>query len=280
LKNPAAPAAGSPLRSDKLQGIFDRKDFLSNFYIRSLTPQQAAGNALGHELGPNGARCCGSGGRPMLFRKEREVGKLLVKHLNTVEECITTGIRTIQEYLSGNIKDAKELAKQVDAIETRADLIRYEIRDKLYAGAYLPRLREDIYRLIEGVDEVANATEACCDFFLNQRPDVPEAVKAEFSNAVRESLGIVEPLKEAFMCFFEKDCENETARRHVKEVGVKESDVDHIEWDLTKKIFTLDGIDFGRKIHLKLCLNAVTAVADQAKYAADHLDLVILKSTV
>jgi len=30
----------------KLQGIFDRKDFLSNFYIRSLTPQQAAGNAL------------------------------------------------------------------------------------------------------------------------------------------------------------------------------------------------------------------------------------------
>jgi hypothetical protein len=30
----------------KLQGIFDRKDFRSNFYMRSLTPQQAAGNAL------------------------------------------------------------------------------------------------------------------------------------------------------------------------------------------------------------------------------------------
>jgi hypothetical protein len=30
----------------KLQGIFGRKDFLSNFDIHSLTPQQAAGNAL------------------------------------------------------------------------------------------------------------------------------------------------------------------------------------------------------------------------------------------
>jgi len=30
----------------KLQGIFDRQDFLSNLNIRSPTPQQAAGNAL------------------------------------------------------------------------------------------------------------------------------------------------------------------------------------------------------------------------------------------
>jgi hypothetical protein len=30
----------------KLQGIFDRKEFSSNFDIRSLTPPQAAGNAL------------------------------------------------------------------------------------------------------------------------------------------------------------------------------------------------------------------------------------------
>jgi uncharacterized protein Yka (UPF0111/DUF47 family) len=106
----------------------------------------------------------------VLFRKEKEVSTLLIKHLETVEECIKTGIRTIQEYLSGNIENAKELSSRVDSVETRADAIRSEVRDKLYAGAYLPRFREDIYRLVEAVDEVANAGEACCDFFLNQRP--------------------------------------------------------------------------------------------------------------
>ena len=54
IEDPAAPQAGSPLRSDKLQGIFDRKNFLSDFNIRSLVPQrldwarrsQVAGNAF------------------------------------------------------------------------------------------------------------------------------------------------------------------------------------------------------------------------------------------
>jgi len=216
----------------------------------------------------------------VLFRKEKEVSALLIKHLETVEECIKTGIRTIQEYLSGNIENAKELARRVDSVETRADAIRSEVRDKLYAGAYLPRFREDIYRLVEAVDEVANAGEACCDFFLNQRPAIPEALKLPFSKAVQESLGTIDPLKSALLCFLGKDCAAETSRRHVREVRIIESEVDYLEWDLTKRIFTSAEIDLSRKIHLKLCLNAVATVADQAKKAADQLELVILKSIV
>lgn len=215
-----------------------------------------------------------------LFKKEKEVAELLIKHLETVEECLMTGIKTIQEYLSENIEEAKTLAKKVDAIETRADLIRYEIRDKLYAGAYLPRLREDIYRLVECVDNVANAGEKCCDFFLNQRPVISEELKVMFTTVVQESLGIIKPLKNSIKCFLSEECTIEVSRQHAKEVGMKESDVDNIEWDLTKEIFTLADLDFSRRIHLKLCLNAISEVSDQAKNAADQLDLVILKSMV
>jgi predicted phosphate transport protein (TIGR00153 family) len=95
------------------------------------------------------------------FKKEKEVVELLLKHLDVVEECLTTGIKTIQTYLKGNTREANDLAKQVDKIESKADLIRYEIRDKLYAGAYLPRLREDIYRLVVAVDEVEISGETC-----------------------------------------------------------------------------------------------------------------------
>lgn len=215
-----------------------------------------------------------------LFKKEKEVVELLIKHLEAVEECLMRGIKTIQEYLSGNLQEAKALSKRVDAIETQADLIRYEIRDKLYAGAYLPRLREDIYRLVESVDEVANAGEKCCDFFLNQRPVIPDALKVMFTAATQESLGIIKPLKNSILCFLKGECPIEVSRQHAKEVGLKESDVDHIEWDLTKEIFTITNIEFSQKIHLKLCLNEIARVSDQAKNAADQLDLVILKSMV
>ena len=213
------------------------------------------------------------------FKKEKEVVELLLKHMDVVEECLTTGIKTIQTYLKGNTREAKELAKRVDKIESGADLIRYEIRDKLYAGAYLPRLREDIYRLVEAVDAVVNAGETCSDFFLNQRPVIPEELKVMFQAAVQESLGIVSPLKHSVMCFLKGECPIEVSRQHAKEVGLKESDVDEIVWDLTKEIFT-SSLEYSHKIHLKLCLDAIAKVSDRAEDAADQLDLVILKSMV
>ena len=213
------------------------------------------------------------------FKKEKEVVELLLKHLDVVEECLTTGIKTIQTYLKGNTREANDLAMQVDKIESKADMIRYEIRDKLYAGAYLPRLREDIYRLVEAVDAVVNAGETCSDFFLNQRPVIPKELKVMFQAAVQESLGIISPLKHSIMCFLKGECPIAVSRQHAKEVGLKESDVDEIVWDLTKEIFT-SSLEYSHKIHLKLCLDAIARVSDRAEDAADQLDLVILKSMV
>jgi len=215
----------------------------------------------------------------IFFKKEKEVIELISKHVDVVEECLMIAMETIDAYLKGEMDKAKKLSLQTDKIESNADLIRYEIRDKLYFGAFLPNLRDDIYNLVESFDEVANAGESCCDFFLNQRPEVPDELKPLFLEASKQSLGIIKPLKESLLCFIKGECPIEVSRQHAREVGLKESDVDHIEWDLTKKIFT-SSIEFSRKIHLKLCLDKVALVSDKAKDAADRLDRVTLKSMV
>ena len=215
----------------------------------------------------------------IFYKKEKEVIELILKHADGVEECRTTATNTIEAYLKGEKDKAKKLSQDTDKIESQADLVRYEIRDKLYSGAFLPRLRDDMYRLVESFDEVANAAESCCDFFLNQRPEFPEELKPLFLEAAKQSLGIIQPLKSALLCFIKGECPIEVARHHAKVVGLKESDVDQIEWDLTKKIFT-SSIEFSRKIHLKLCLDRIAMVSDKAKDAADLLDRVTLKSMV
>src|SRR5210317_905548 len=116
----------------------------------------------------------------MLFKKEKEVIEFILKHLDLVEDSLKTGIKTIENYLENDISEAKVLARKVRNLESEADVVRYETRDKLYSGAYLPLLREDIYKLIESIDKVANAGEACCDFFLNQRPLIPAEMKSHF----------------------------------------------------------------------------------------------------
>ena len=101
----------------------------------------------------------------MLFKKEKKVIELILKHLDMTEETVKDSMKTIQYYLDGNISEAKVWARKTRSNESEADIIRYEIRDKLYRGAYLPLLREDVYKLVESIDKVGNAAEACSDFY-------------------------------------------------------------------------------------------------------------------
>lgn len=213
----------------------------------------------------------------MFFKKEKKVLDLIVQYIDSAEACIQSAEKAIQFYLDGDLKQAKTAARLTADTESEADLIRYDIRDKLYLGAYMPLIREDIYKLVENVDKVANAGEACSDFFLNQRPTVPQELKPQFQEIVQKSLGIMLPLKEALLCFFKGQCPHELARQFAKEVGLKESEVDNLEWDLTKDIFT-SSLDFSRQLHLKLCLDAIVEVSDRAEDAVDRVALATLKS--
>jgi len=215
----------------------------------------------------------------IIFKKEKEVIELIIKHADKMEECLSTAIKTLETYLEEDIGEAKNLARQTDNIETEADMIRHEIRSKLYYGAYMPLLREDIYKLVESIDQVANSAEKCCDFFLNQRPVIPDDLKPHFLEVIRESLGVSAPLKHAVLCYLQGICPVEVSRQHSKEIGVLESKVDTIEWGLSKKIF-LSSLDYSHKIHLRLCLDAIVAVSDFAEDSADQLDLVTLKAMI
>ncbi len=215
----------------------------------------------------------------VFFKKEKEVIKLIENHADKVEECLTVSIKTISAYLENNIPEAKKLALQADHVETEADMVRHEIRDKLYLGAYMPLLREDIYKLVESLDVVANSAEKSCDFFLNQRPLIPDDLKADFLKITQVSMGVGESLKYAVLCYIKGICPIEVSRSHAKDIGMMESKVDSLEWDLTKKIF-ISEMDFARKLHLRHCLDHIVSVSDRAEESAGQLELVTLKSMI
>lgn len=215
----------------------------------------------------------------MIFRKEQEVIDLVLKHVGTTEECLKTALETIETYLKGDIPKAKSLALKVDGIETENDQIRYDIRDKLYSGAYLPIIRGDIHNVVERIDKVCDAAEASCDFFLDQRPEIPEHLKPQFLQVARESFGIIVPLKEALENYLGERGKVKVIREKAKQVGIKESDVDKLEWDLTRDIFT-SSLDWGHKVHIRQCLETIVEISDRAEDAADQLELVVIKSRV
>jgi len=64
----------------------------------------------------------------MPFRKEKEINKLILKHLESVCRCLQLALETVQEYLNDHIEEAKALALRVDRSETEADVILRELR--------------------------------------------------------------------------------------------------------------------------------------------------------
>ena len=215
----------------------------------------------------------------MLFKKEKKVVKLILKHLDLIDECLKSCIKTVEYYIEGSIEEAKTGAHKTRNIESEADEIRYEIRDNLYTGAYLPALREDIYKVVESFDKVGNAAEACSIFFLNQRPSIPDDMKSKFLEVSKESFGIINPLKSAGLSYFSGENDLNKVRKYTKEVSLYESRVDKLEWDLTKEIF-VSSLDFAHKMHLKFCLDHMGEISDRAEDAGDQLELVTLKSVV
>jgi predicted phosphate transport protein (TIGR00153 family) len=212
----------------------------------------------------------------MFYRKEKQVNELILKHLEEVDNCLKTALKAIEQYLSSNIEEAKSLAIKVDQIESETDSVRREIIGKLYSGAYLPSLRSDILHLVEHMDKIADGAEACCDFFLDQRPEIPQEMKSNFFTIMERSISAFVPLKEATDSFFTDTFDVETIREKTKEVGVIESVVDKEEWDITRDIFKTK-LDCGHKLHLKLCLESMVEISDRAEDAADELEIIIIK---
>ncbi len=215
----------------------------------------------------------------ILFKKEKEVIELIEKHADKVEECLATSLSTLEAYINDDIPKAKKLARQVDNLESQADLIRHQVRDRLYGGAYMPLLREDVYKLVESLDMVANAAEKCCDAFLNQRPVIPGFLKPDFLAITKLSTNVIEPLREALLCYLKGLCPMEVSRQHAKDVGLIESKADSMEWDLTKKIFSSD-LSYSHKLHLKICTEHIVTLTDKAEYSADYLEVVALKAMI
>jgi predicted phosphate transport protein (TIGR00153 family) len=211
----------------------------------------------------------------MPFKKEKEINRLILKHCDSVCSCLQLALDTVNEYLNDHIDEAKALALKVDRSETETDVILREIMSKLYSGAYLPTLRSDIFHLVQHLDGIANAAEACCDVFLDQRPDIPKELKPHFRSIMEKSISSCTPLMEAVGSFLKGE-EPSTIQKNARVVGIVESDVDKEEWDLTRDIFKTD-LDYGHKIHLKQCLESIVTISDRAEDTSDQLQLIIIK---
>lgn len=206
-------------------------------------------------------------------RKEKEVRVLICQHLESVRATVEKMNLAVDEYLDGDVTNAKENGFQTHLMEKVADAQRREIIEKLHKGAFLPVFREDLIRLIAHQDKIADKAESCCDFCLAQRPDVPKALCEQFKELLTASAITMAPYVKAIDNMFE---DYTAVKKNIKEVNCQEEKADTIEWHLTRDLFTSD-ISLADKLHLRRFISHIVCISDVIEDAADDLDILMVK---
>ncbi|MGI9240828.1 MAG: DUF47 domain-containing protein [Verrucomicrobiales bacterium] len=213
-----------------------------------------------------------------IFKKEKKVAELAMHYLGIVGACVASARECVDAFLDGDLEKADAARLKTSELESDADAARRDIGDTLHSGAYLPLIRGDIYSLIDSLDGVPNAAEACCGFLVGQRPEIPVDLKEQFSELAHATFDILNPLDKAVKRFFKSKGKIDEIRQRTKEVGVQETTIDRLEWDLTTALFSDESLDLAVKMHARRAISRIVELSDRAEDCAEQLELVAVKS--
>jgi predicted phosphate transport protein (TIGR00153 family) len=215
----------------------------------------------------------------LIFKKEKETRKLVLRHVATTQECIQEARSVLEDYIAGEVEEAIARAKRVIEIESEADHLKRQTRELLYSGAFLPQIRSDIYRLIEAVDSVAGQAESVSNLLAQQKPEIPEEFESEFLEIFSLCVTCFNELRKALKDYFKPKGMLEELNQHVARVSELETAVDVREADMTRRIFETS-MEHSKKLHLRELLRKIADIADKAEDASDELEFAALKSVV
>jgi predicted phosphate transport protein (TIGR00153 family) len=215
---------------------------------------------------------------------EKDARQRLEDHINKVGEVLQKTMITLECYFNGQIEPAKTYAKEVDKLETEADDILRGFMVCLQQGAFMPLIRKDIFQVISAVDKVANAAESTCDFSWAQRPQIHQKFCEAFEDIIRANVKMFPDLNAAVdilkLGTFGMAGDMDTNFYDIAQnISVSESNVDELEWKLTRDIFSSD-IPLANKMHLHELLNHITRISDLIEDVADRIQIMITREVL
>lgn len=215
----------------------------------------------------------------MFGKKETEVKELFLNHVNSVKKALMALHTALTCYINKDIECARTKGYEVHIAESEADTYRRNVIKKLYSGAFLPMIREDLIRFIAHQDKIADRAESCSDFCMTQKPKIPEQFNENILTLLNLSIDVFKPYTEAIGALLDKKSSYEEVKMKIHEVNTSEEKADTAEWHLIEDIFNAD-IPLYEKMHLRELVFHIVNISDVIEDAADDIDLLMVKQQV
>jgi len=206
-----------------------------------------------------------------LWKAESEVNDMIEDHVNLVVKTLEKFQESMNLWVEeGNLKQANALALETHNLEGDADDLRRDIEMKLLNGALMARSRRPLLDIIERTDKLANAAEACLDFTLLQKIEIPEKLEPTTLEIVELSVDIVNHVQEGLKVLFGG---NGKVLQYTEAIEEVEGEIDALERDFVQDLFNMDKLELAEKILLRQYLEALVELSDRAEDLSDEMEI-------
>lgn len=205
--------------------------------------------------------------------------KNLILRINEFFDNIELGLIVFREgiksYLEKDMEAFRNHIQKVETLENNADRLQREIENEMITHSILPQHREEVFNLIEGLDEIIDSVKRSLNEIDLERPEIPASLNKDFISLTETSAVCAEELIPAARAYFRAPF---TVREKLLKVYYFESETDKISMNTKRRIFQeLKDIDLAHKAHLRYIVHHIEGISDEAQKAADLLSAMAIK---
>ncbi|MBN1898714.1 MAG: DUF47 family protein [Spirochaetes bacterium] len=214
----------------------------------------------------------------LFFGKGKLLEEKIFQYLNSILETRNLFKTTVMHYFEGKLSN--KFCDEVLSVhfkEARADDLRRDIEHQMYGKALLPEFRGNILSLLEEIDKLANKCESILFMINLQNLIVPSFLKENFIKLIDINMRSIDESIKLVKTLFQNP---KGVTELVKVVDRTESESDHVERDIIKKLFDSRKPDKADKILLKELLLEIGSISDFGERIADMVNIINIKVKV
>ena len=215
-----------------------------------------------------------------MSKKEENVHALIMEQIADVEACLISFEGFLRAAGTGSGPDTlRALFDGVREKEADADRSLYKMVDSLAGTSFLPSTREELIKIAQACDRIANRCESVGKMFVYKHFSCP----ADYADSMIEIMSITheqfELLEKSISRLFSRF--NELLKDHsiLNDIRFMESRVDELERKLQEQISDMD-LELAYRVQLCDFVEGVCDLSDIIENIADQIQIMLVTRKV
>ena len=206
----------------------------------------------------------------------------LQEHAEKVKECAQIFQQAMECHVSNKCKTFEEFRREVAKLESEADAIKQNVRDRLPKRAMLPVDKFELFRYLGEQDQVIDAMEDALNWIsYKSEPGIPKELEKDILHLVDVVIDPVEDLnkmvsevRKYFGRYSEK--QRGVVKDIIRNLSQKEHEADEVEDMIKEKVLNMK-TDPVTVFHLFKLTETIGSIADHAENAGDMMEAMVAR---